>query len=83
MRHKLRSWTTPRFAHLRIPLLVIALVVCAGTFGYMSIEGWGAWDAFYFTLVTITTVGYGDYGFSPAGERVAVVLMRAGIGGLE
>eukprot|EP00913_Durusdinium_trenchii_P006047 g5659.t1 len=78
----IRSWTTPRFAHLRIPLLVIALVVCAGTFGYMSIEGWGAWDAFYFTLVTITTVGYGDYGISPAGERLAVVLMLTGIGGL-
>ncbi len=82
MRRQLQSWTTPRFAHLRIPLLVIALVICAGTFGYMRIEGWGAWDAFYFTLVTITTVGYGDYGISEAGQRLAIGLMLTGIGGL-
>ncbi len=67
-------------AHLRRALLLAVLVVAGGTFGYMYLEGWGAWDAFYFTLVTITTVGYGDYGISGAGERLAIVLMLGGIG---
>lgn len=80
MRRRLRFWSHPRLAHLRIPLLVIALVACVGTLGYMRLEGWSAWDSFYFTLVTITTVGYGDYGISPSGERLAVVLMLTGIG---
>ena len=80
MRRRLRSWTQSRLAHLRIPLLGIALVGGVGTYGYMRLEGWSAWDAFYFTLVTITTVGYGDYGISAAGERLAVVLMLTGIG---
>lgn len=60
--------------------MLVALVVCAGTLGYMLVEGWSAWDSFYFTLVTITTVGYGDYGITGAGERLSVVLMLTGIG---
>src|SRR4051812_54511 len=39
-------------------LLVVIAVVLGGTAGYMAIEGWNAWDAFYMTVITITTVGY-------------------------
>ena len=33
-------------------------VIAGGTAGYMVIEGWSAWDAFYMTVITVTTVGY-------------------------
>src|SRR5206468_2777949 len=29
----------------------------SGTLGYMLIERWNAWDAFYMTIITTTTVG--------------------------
>ncbi len=61
-------------------MLMLALVVCTGTIGFMLVEGWGPWESFYFTFVTITTVGYGDYGITVAGERFAIALMLIGIG---
>jgi voltage-gated potassium channel len=43
---------------LIVGLLVIVLV--AGTVGFVFIEGYPWFDAFYMTLTTITTVGYGE-----------------------
>ncbi|MEO0512434.1 MAG: potassium channel family protein [Planctomycetota bacterium] len=62
------------------PLLALGLVVVLGTAGYAWIEGWATWKSLFFTLVTLTTVGYGDYGLSEAGERFTAVLMICGIG---
>jgi len=60
-------------------LLVCSIVVVFGTAGYTWIEGWSAWQSLFFTLVTLTTVGYGDYGLSEQGERFTAVLMIGGI----
>ena len=60
--------------------VLIACVVLLGTAGYTWIEGWSPWRSLFFTLVTLTTVGYGDYGLSEAGERFTAVLMIGGIG---
>jgi voltage-gated potassium channel len=35
-------------------------VVGAGTIGFALIEGWDLFDAFYMTITTVTTVGYGE-----------------------
>lgn len=38
------------------------------------------WDAMYFAIVTITTVGYGDITpFSPAGKLVTILMILSGI----
>ncbi|NOX57480.1 MAG: potassium channel protein [Planctomycetes bacterium] len=56
-------------------------VVLFGTSGFMLIQDeWGFWKSIYFTLITITTVGYGDYGLSAAGERFTSLLLVVGIG---
>ena len=60
-------------------LLALLGVVLFGSWGFMWVEGWDFWQALFFTLITVTTVGYSDYGLSPAGERVAVVLLLGGI----
>lgn len=67
--------------HRRILRAVFALtvVVAIGTVGFVLIEGWGAWQALYFTLITITTVGYGDEGISETGKRFTTVLLLGGI----
>lgn len=61
-------------------LLLLGLMVAGGTLGFMSIEGWTTFRAFYFTLITITTVGYGDLGLSEAGRKFAAVLLIGGVG---
>ncbi len=60
-------------------LFGIATVVSIGTFGYMVIEGWDFWKALFFTIITITTVGYGHYGLSEVGERFTAVLLLGGL----
>ena len=60
---------------------LLALVTVAGTVGYVLIEGWGAWDAFYMAVITITTVGYREvHELSRAGQAFTVVLLIAGVG---
>ncbi len=60
-------------------LLALLGVVLFGSLGFMGVEGWDFWKSLFFTLITVTTVGYSDYGLSPAGERVASVLLLGGI----
>jgi voltage-gated potassium channel len=62
-------------------VLALLLVVAVGTLGFWWLEEhWNAWDALFFTLVTITTVGYEDYGLDGYGEIFALFLLLAGIG---
>jgi hypothetical protein len=35
-------------------------LLLSGTLFYWVVEAWGPVDSFYFTVVTLTTVGYGD-----------------------
>ncbi len=37
---------------------LLLLTLCIGTIGFRMIEGYSVFDAFYMTLITITTVGY-------------------------
>lgn len=64
---------------LKRALLALAFVTAGGTAGFVHIEGWSLWDSFYFTLITITTVGYGDGGLSEAGRKFASLLLIGGV----
>jgi hypothetical protein len=66
---------------LRIYLAVFLSVIFLGTLGFMFIEGMGLADAFYFTIVTAATVGYGDiHPVTQAGKWFAIVLIVIGVG---
>ena len=69
---------------LRGPGLAGALLVAVlagGTAGYMLIEGWNLWDAFYMTVTTVATVGYGEiHPLSPRGRMFTVALIFGGVG---
>ena len=55
--------------------LVLALVI-AGTMGYTLIEGWSIFDALYMTIITISTVGYGEtHDLSPNGRIFTSILI--------
>ena len=46
--------------HALIAICLLFLVIVVGTVGFVYLEGLSLFDAFYMTIVTITTVGYGD-----------------------
>jgi voltage-gated potassium channel len=66
------------------PILAVALLVlvtAGGTVGYVVIEGWSWWDAFYMTIISVTTVGYQEvHPLSRAGEVFTTVLLISGVG---
>lgn len=51
----------PQIYKLDIYLSVLASMVAIGTLVYEYVEGWSFVDAFYFSVVTLATVGYGDH----------------------
>jgi voltage-gated potassium channel len=71
---------------LRAPGLVVAVgllgsIILGGTIGYMVIEKWNAWDAFYMTVITVTTVGYREvHELSVAGQAFTSILLLVGVG---
>lgn len=70
-----------QFRRLAMCIVAFVVVVTVGTLGFCyTEEDWTAWDALFFTLITVTTVGYGDENISLASERFAVVLLIVGIG---
>ena len=69
------------FKKLRYLLLLPAVVIVIGTIGFMLIEKLSFLDAFYFTIVTISTVGYGDILPTTAGGKIfAIFIIIFGIG---
>ena len=62
-------------------LIILAFIVTFGSVGYMTIEGWGAFQSLYMTVITITTVGYREMGnLSVAGMAFTIVLIFLGMG---
>ena len=66
---------------LGLAVALLVLVVAGGTAGYMLIEGWNAWDAFYMTVITVTTVGYREvHDLSRGGQAFTIALIFSGVG---
>ena len=59
-------------------MLVMLLII--GTGGYMIIEGWDALDAFFMTIITMTTIGFGEVRpLSQAGRIFTIGLIVTGV----
>ena len=63
-----------------VVMLALALILVATGF-YWLVEGWSLLDAAYFSVVTIATVGYGDFSPQTAiGKIFTIGYIFAGIG---
>ena len=69
--------------HFQGPIFAAVLltsIVAVGTIGYMLIEGWSAWDAFYMTVITVATVGYREvHELSRSGQAFTVLIIVFGV----
>jgi voltage-gated potassium channel len=64
-----------------IAVLLTCFILSLGTAGYMLIEKWEVLDALYMTVITLTTVGYGEvHEISRVGRVFTVVLIFLGAG---
>ena len=63
-----------------LPLVAGALVL-TGTLFYWRFEDWTIIQALYFCVVTLTTVGYGDFSPTTAGTQIfTIVYILTGFG---
>jgi voltage-gated potassium channel len=58
---------------------LFVLVIVGGSVGYMLTDGRGAWDAFYMTVLAVTTVESPSQ-LSRPGQMFTVVLLLGGVG---
>src|SRR5438128_2578626 len=66
---------------LRFSLALLAAVAACGTLGYVLIEHYPLLDAIYMTVITLTTVGYGEvHPLSSAGKTFTIGLIVVGLG---
>ena len=57
-------------------LIALTLLITMGTIGYVIIEGWSPADGFFMTVITLSTVGYGEtQPLSPTGRSFTAVLI--------
>src|ERR687898_2059492 len=74
-------WTLRRDPQFVSLALLTVIAIATGTGFYSFVEGLRFVDAFYFSVVTLTTVGYGD--FAPqtdVGKLFTAVYALVGIG---
>lgn len=61
-------------------IILILLIILLGVLGYMIISGYGFVDALYMTVITITTVGFGEvHPFTNADKLFSVFLILTSI----
>jgi voltage-gated potassium channel len=65
----------------QLSLLALGALVVGATLVYMALEGMNFTDALYMTVITITTVGFGEvHTLSGAGRIFTIILIILGVG---
>lgn len=62
-------------------IITTVLILALGTVAFHYLEGWSFVDSLYFSIITLTTIGYGD--FSPQttyGKLFTIFYITLGIG---
>ena len=51
----------------------VAIILLTGTIFYNQVEGWGWLDSLYFSVITLTTIGYGDLSPTTSGSKLFTI----------
>lgn len=63
------------YRRLGIAMLFLAIIVSLGTMALVKVEGFTAMEAFYMTVITLSTVGFGEIHPLSDNGRIVVTLM--------
>lgn len=67
--------------HLISAVIGAAILTLLGAVGYMIIEGWSFLDGMFMTVISLTTVGFGETRpLTPLGRVYTMILIMAGVG---
>ena len=73
-----RGLGDPQFRALTF---LVAVLLASGTVFYWRFEDWTLLDSLYFSVITLTTVGYGDLAPTSAPTKIfTIVYMLLGLG---
>jgi voltage-gated potassium channel len=62
-------------------ILLLTILLVSGTVGYMVLEDWNVHDAIFMTVITLSTVGYGEVRpLTQGGEIFTMLMIFAGVG---
>ncbi len=74
-------WNGLRDKEFRALLTLVVIILLCGTFFYARAEDWNWLDALYFSVMTLTTVGYGDLvPKQPLSKVFTMIYVLIGIG---
>ena len=74
---------TDRRRQFRAAAILILIIIPIGIAGYMSLEGYSFIDAAWLTIITLTTIGYGDINAETnIGKFFTIALVLVGLGAL-
>lgn len=69
------------FSRLYYPIGILVLIILTGIFGYMFIERYTFVEAFYMTIITVATVGFGEvHPLSDSGKIFTAFLIITSFG---
>jgi hypothetical protein len=77
---KVLLWDLLSDRRTRSVWLYVTILILIGTVLYHRMEGWDWLDSFYFVIITLTTIGYGD--FSPTTPITKLITIYFGINGI-
>jgi len=68
------------FIKLKLSLFLLVAIIVFGTSGYIVVEGMSPFDAFYMTIITISSVGFMEVQpLSDLGRGITIVIIVMGI----
>jgi len=75
------SWLGTTVGHVLVLAILCFILISFGTFGYIALEGFTFLDALYMTIITLTTVGFGEIRpLHDQGRIFTILLILMGVG---
>jgi voltage-gated potassium channel len=75
------TWSLVRDPKVRPLAVWLVVLLVGGTLFYRNVEGWSWLDSYYFCVMTLATVGYGDFApVTALGKLFTTLYVFGGIG---
>ena len=68
-------WHGVKFdAEFRVLFVILLTLLAGATYFYWSVEGWSVIDSLYFSVMTMSTIGYGDFTPSTTYSKIFTII---------